>query len=143
MLHVAGAGLLLCISLIVLAACGEEDGSRFQVIETYDALDEAEGDRKVLDQMRKMGSDLAKPTDVRWYVYVPTKSDAETLATNARGQGWRVDLDESATGDNWLCLCSRDAAPNPETIAAMRSELAACAETPDVDIDGWEAAITK
>jgi hypothetical protein len=109
----------------------------------YDPAVAGEGDRLVLAHMQRAGADLSKPTDVRWYVYFPTKPAAQLFMGKARVAGWKVALERGETADAWLCTCSRDAVPSLAAVADMRRQLATCAVGLEPRIDGWEAAITK
>ena len=135
--------LVLC--LLLLIGCGDErsGGVDATVLETYDPGDEADGDRRVLEQLERAGADLTKETDVRWYVYFAEKRQVSQFNECVRGQGWTTSIELGARPGSWGCICSRDAVPSLATIAEMRSRLAACAEGLDADIDGWEAAVTK
>ncbi len=137
--------LLVLLACLALPACGEDapppDDPR--VLDMYDPAAAGELDRMVLDRMRAAGADLSKPTDVRWYLYFPTKPAAQLFMGKARVAGWKADLSEGETPESWLCQCSREAVPSLRRIAAMRKELATCAVGLKPKIDGWEAAITK
>ncbi|MDJ0521224.1 MAG: ribonuclease E inhibitor RraB [Planctomycetota bacterium] len=134
---------------VLVAGCGDDattDGGSdtgHEILDRYDPSVPGEGDRKVLEQMKKAGADMSKPTDIRWYVYMPRTADAQAYAAKAREAGWKVEVDEGADENSWLCLCSRDAVPSLETIGKMKAQLASFAGGTEIDIDGWEAAITK
>ena len=143
-MHAAIKMFLVCLTAVLLAACGEDstsNGPRFEIVDEFEG--ESEGDRRVLEHMRKAGADLSKETDVRWYVYLPERASAETFAEKARAGGWTVAVREGADGTSWLALCSRAAVPAAETIRNMRKSLSAWGEGLEADVDGWEAAIQK
>ncbi|HLA72603.1 MAG TPA: ribonuclease E inhibitor RraB [Steroidobacteraceae bacterium] len=57
-------------------------------------------DARLIDQLRKRGSDPFKPHDVDFFLAFPSAEAAEQLATQLRGEGFDADLvDEPQNGD--------------------------------------------
>jgi hypothetical protein len=57
-------------------------------------------DAKLIDQLRKRGSDPFKPHDVDFFLAFPSAEAAEQLAVQLRGEGFNADIvDEPQNGD--------------------------------------------
>jgi hypothetical protein len=57
-------------------------------------------DARLIDQLRKRGSDPFKPHDVDFFLAFPSAEAAEQLAAQLRGEGFDADLvDEPQNGD--------------------------------------------
>jgi hypothetical protein len=91
--------------------------------------------------LREHGSDLSKPTDIRWFVYFPTQATARAFAGKAHEAGYRTEVRRSRR--QWLCIASRDAVPSLKRIRAMETELGARARAVGGEVDGWEAAVQE
>jgi hypothetical protein len=52
-------------------------------------------DARLIDQLRKRGSDPFKPHDVDFFLAFPTSEAAEQLATQLRGEGFDADVHDS------------------------------------------------
>jgi rhodanese-related sulfurtransferase len=106
-------------------------------------FDPVEADDLVLDQLRKLGTDLTKPRDARFYLYVRTEGDARAAADELRAEGYATVVEPSATprGEHpWLALASRDMVVDADTIAEARRLFGDLAERYSGEYDGWEAA---
>jgi hypothetical protein len=101
-------------------------------------------DVAVLKQLRRHGSDLNKPTHVRFYLYVPTKSGASRIAERWVDGALVAEVCASASGDgSWLCLFQGNLVPTESALRHYRAVFEALAAGEGGEYDGWEAAITK
>jgi hypothetical protein len=64
-------------------------------------FDSVEADDLVLDQLRRLGKDLTKPRDARFYLYVRTEEDARAAADELRAEGYTTEVEPSADYDGW------------------------------------------
>lgn len=94
-------------------------------------------------QLASAGGDLAKPTDVVNYLYLPDEERAQKAGGDLRAAGFTVEVRPAATGQNWLAKANRDMIPSSENIAQMRILFENLAIKLGGDYDGWEAAVTK
>jgi hypothetical protein len=102
-----------------------------------------EGDRQVLDQLRKAGADLTRPTEVNFYLYFKDRQAADSAAAHA-SEGPLVAMVRRAGDDSaWLCLVSGQMVPTEAAIHANAVRLLALAQAHGGDYDGWEAAVVK
>lgn len=100
-------------------------------------------DRMTLQQLGKAGANLARPTDVVNYLYVPTEVLAQTAGAELRQAGFTVEVRPAATGSNWLALARIDMVPSAENIRLLRTRFEALAVKLGGEYDGWEAAVTS
>ncbi len=100
-------------------------------------------DQQTLEQLAKAGADLAKPTEVINYLYVPDEARARSAAGELEQAGYHVEVRTAATGPSWLALAKIEMVPSLENIALLRGRFESLAERLSGDYDGWEAAVTK
>jgi rhodanese-related sulfurtransferase len=100
-------------------------------------------DQLTLQQLAKAGGNLAMPTDVVNYLYLPSEQLAQAAAAELREAGYSVEVRPAATGSNWLALARIDLVPSPENIQLLRDRFEALAAKSGGEYDGWEAAVTK
>jgi hypothetical protein len=100
-------------------------------------------DLAVLEQLRSAGSDLSKPTEIDFYLYLPYESDAQATAGELRSLGYDVALKEGANGETWLCLATRTMTPTAQGIADARVMFERIARRYGGVFDGWNAAIVR
>jgi hypothetical protein len=100
-------------------------------------------DQLTLQQLRGAGANLAKPTDVVNYLYLPTEPLAQAAGAELRQAGFTVEVRPAATGSNWLALARMDLVPSPENIELLRKRFEGLATKFGGEYDGWEAAVTQ
>ena len=139
--------ILALVALLVLIAIFVRSRSRgFQInrIESGKGdIGSLEGDQQVLEQLRKTGADLTKPTEVNFYLYFKDRQAADSAAAHA-GEGPLVATVRRAGDDSaWLCFVSGQMVPSEAAIHAHSVRLLALARAHGGEYDGWEAAVTK
>jgi rhodanese-related sulfurtransferase len=100
-------------------------------------------DQLTLEQLAKAGANLAKPTEVIIYLYLPDEARARTAADELEQAGYHVDVRTAATGPSWLALATINMVPSLENIALLRGRFESLASRLGGDYDGWEAAVTR
>lgn len=103
----------------------------------------AEGDRMVIEELRKAGSDLSHPSHLRHYLYFRTEESARAAGEELRAGEFEVGVDRAARGRTWLALAEHDLLLTEEAIAGVRSQLEDLAERLGGEYDGWEAAVNE
>jgi len=103
----------------------------------------ADLDELTLQQLAKAGGDLAKPTEIVNYLYLPDETRAKQAGAELSQAGYRVEVRSAATGPNWLALAKIDLVPSDENIEMLRVRFESIATRLGGDYDGWEAAVTK
>ncbi len=102
----------------------------------------ADRDQHVIDALRDAGADLARPREIRHYLYFDTEHSAREGARHVASSDRTIEVRPSADGRTWLVLVTHEEIAGPEVIAALREELATAAASHDGQYDGWEAAAT-
>jgi hypothetical protein len=98
-------------------------------------------DQATLDQLREAGSDLSKPHPFDFYLYHPEQSGAEQLCSALRSDGFQVSVQESAIGDDWLCLASFTMYPTIENLTELDTTFARLIDQYGGEYDGWETLV--
>jgi hypothetical protein len=106
-------------------------------------ISKADLDALTTHQLAKAGADLAKPTEIVNYLYLPDEARARQAGAELSQAGYRVQVRPAATGKDWLALATIDLVPSDENIEMLRSRFEAIASRLGGEYDGWEAAVTK
>ena len=117
---------------------------------TGQARSGAEGDRLVIEQLRQAGADVSKRTNLIFYLYIPSRADAESAGSDLESAGYSVQVEDPlgklTDGTSSLDYCvvaSRTQVPSLENVSRARAEFERLARLYHGDYDGWEAAITR
>ena len=100
-------------------------------------------DEAVLDQLRRAGSDLTKPHEISFYVYLPDKQSAQEAERRIRSDGDQTVVRLGADDTSWLCLITRTMIPEFNSLVAVGREIAAVAQDLGGEYDGWETVVVK
>lgn len=100
-------------------------------------------DDAVIEHLRIAGSDLSKPHPIDFYLYAPTQDSAERIARVLSNKGFKVKVEQAATGTDWLALATKEVIPTSVALADLRRELTVLALHEHGDYDGWEAPVVK
>ena len=100
-------------------------------------------DAQVITQLRKAGSNLSKPHDVEFFLYVPTPEAAERLASKLRALHFGTKVDRAAQGPGWLVLATKSMIPTESAMVALRVQFTALAAEEKGEYDGWGTPIVK
>ena len=102
------------------------------------------GDLQTLEAMKSHGANLLKPTEVNFYLYLPSQDAAEQAVAEARRSGYVAEVRSPLPGyETWLCFATRDMVPSIGAIELARVGFEALAARLGGDFDGWEAAIAR
>jgi len=102
-----------------------------------------EGDRQVLEHLRKAGADLSKATEVNFYLYFKDRQAADSAAAHAGAGPLVAIVRRGADDSSWLCFVSGRMVPNEGAIHSHAVRLLELARVHGGEYDGWEAAIAK
>jgi hypothetical protein len=150
------AGLVLLIVIVAAVAVAwiavrRDRAPRLVPIAGTAALSDDAADAEILVQLRSAGADLAKPTEIRHYLYVPTRAQAEQAAAELAARGFVPELlppvgpqpGDHGYGTDWAVVATETQVPSPKHIRATRTVFARLATTFGGVYDGWEAAVTR
>lgn len=99
--------------------------------------DAREADVRVLEALRELGCDPAKPRGVRHFVYLPDALGAGEVADALEREGWDTSVRESE--DVCLLVASSSYTLTEPLVHQTRSRLEALADAYGGQYDGWEA----
>jgi hypothetical protein len=90
------------------------------------------------DQLRKAGADLTVPHVTRHFLYVPGVKAAQQVARRLKTTGRSVDIETSARRGFWLVVVSQSMVLTTESLASVRTELEAVAQSVGGHYDRWQ-----
>lgn len=100
-------------------------------------------DAAVLHELEKAGADLARPTEIAHYLYVPSEQIAHDGEIELVAAGYRCEVRRAARGPGWLVLAKIDLVPSRDVIAQARGRFEDLATRLGGEYDGWEAAVSR
>jgi hypothetical protein len=105
-------------------------------------------DESVLKALAAAGSDLTRHTDIIFYVYVPTREDADRCCATLWEHGYRAHvgqplgaLPDGTTESRWSVVSHLEAVPSGATLGAARELMSTLASECAGEYDGWQAAL--
>jgi len=132
--------LALVAALAVVASGCADRGEK--VVVQGDA-EEVARDSAVLDQLRAAGSNLAKPHRIAFYLYLPSKPEADAAEAELRSMGYSVEVRKGPDDIHWLCLATRTMVPTVQGLTDARVVFKGLAQRYKGAYDGWQAAIER
>jgi hypothetical protein len=98
-------------------------------------------DARLIDQLRKRGSDPFKAHDVDFFLAFPTSGAAEDLATQLRSEGFDADVvDEPESGDlRWSLHAHKSMKLTVPDMQELSRRLTEAATARQGRYDGWSA----
>ena len=103
----------------------------------------ADLDQQVLDQLKKAGSDLAKPHNIEFFLYFPSEASAKEAAKNIQDNVDSVKVELGADKKNWLCFANKRMIPEHEKLVALRKLFNEIARNGSGVYDGWGTEVVK
>ncbi|MEW5789018.1 MAG: ribonuclease E inhibitor RraB [Pseudomonadota bacterium] len=101
-------------------------------------------DVAVLSLLRQAGSDLNKPHEIEFFLYLPNQAAAERVATKLVHQGFGTSVSAAASGKSgWLLLATRTMVPGVAELVRLRALLSAHASAEQGEYDGWSTPAVK
>lgn len=111
---------------------------------------EGDDDERVLRALASAGSDLSKSTDIVFYLYVPTREDADRCYVALWEAGYRSrvsaplgELPNGLSESRWSVISHLEAVPTLATIHTSQDLMEQLARQVGGEFDGWEAAIAS
>jgi regulator of ribonuclease activity B len=129
--------LAAALAAVTFACGGREEKKSVAPVEAAEAAQ----DQEVLDQLRSAGSNVAKPHQIEFYMYLPSQVDAEGAEAELRALGYGVTVRVAPDNIHWLCIASRKMLPTIEGLTDARGVLKGMAMRYRGAYAGWEAAI--
>lgn len=105
---------------------------------------ETDPDVLVLTQLRNAGSNLGKPHDIEFFMYLPNEAAASRVATRLRVDGFGVAVSPAAgSGSDWLALATRSMVPEAKELARLRNLFTLLSSAEKGNYDGWGTPVVK
>jgi hypothetical protein len=111
--------------------------------ETRVAANHEDPDAKVLEQLKKAGSNLSKPHPLEFFLYFPREQAARKAADQLRAKRFTATVDRAAQGDSWLCFATKTMVPELAALQRIRADFNAVAEALGGEYDGWGTPVVK
>ena len=144
----------VCALLVgMLASCSSSNHPGMTVLKRLPAQSDpadAFDDQAVLAQMKAGGDNLSKATDIVFFLYIPSGTDALASAAALRKVGFESAIhaplgkvSDGTTEDRWSVVSHLTAVPTLKTIHHAAAIMTALARRYHGDYDGWEAEVEK
>jgi Regulator of ribonuclease activity B len=117
-------------------------------LQTDPKLSDDQNDEAVLARLRARGSDLSKPTDVIFYLYIPSKTDATMAASILYHDGYTPEVEEplgllsdGTVELRYSVVAHFQEAPSLPNLRKNRELYSSLAKRFHGEYDGWEAQL--
>ncbi|MBV8368430.1 MAG: ribonuclease E inhibitor RraB [Candidatus Eremiobacteraeota bacterium] len=107
-------------------------------------------DRAVIAALRKAGSDVSRPTNIRHYFYMPTEREAGAVALTLRAYGYHAwveaplgKLSDGRAYNDWAVIAEKTAVPSLQTFRDTRPIFDELVVKYHGRYDGWEAQLQR
>ncbi len=101
----------------------------------------AKADKGVLELLGDLDSDVTKPYEVSFWIYIPTEGEAYKAVAELTKQGFDLEVHPSVAGEDWLCLAYKNMVLTLWEIEQLRTQLTILAELHGGRFDGWETKV--
>ena len=128
--------LLITVAIVAAALLAPRLYARWQ-------RRQADPDASTLRQLQHAGSDLTKPHEPEFFLYIPTEAGARKIAGTLIAQGFKTDVHQTESGKDWLCKATKRMVLTKEALAKLRQEFLALLKPFGGDYDGWGAEVVK
>lgn len=95
----------------------------------------------VIELLKRAGSDLTKPHEFDFYLYLPSEAVARQAAEKVRASEYAAQVRPSGKGNRWLCLASATIVPENASLSEIGDFFERIAAALDGDFDGWETKV--
>jgi rhodanese-related sulfurtransferase len=144
---------VLAFGIAPLYGCARlSNGSQnsYENLQSNPKQSDDQNDQAVLAQLRAKGSDLSKPTDVAFYLYIPARRDADSAAQVLRNSGYTAEVQEplgklsdGTYESRYSVVAHIQEVPSMHNLKMNRALYKSLAQRYKGLYDGWEAAIAQ
>ena len=94
-------------------------------------------DGRVLQQLVAAGSDLSKPHNVEFFLYLPDQERATKTCGALQADGYAGEVQRDARGGQWECMATRRLVPTHAEIVAISRRMEDLAKVHGGTYKGW------
>ncbi len=94
-------------------------------------------DSQVLKQLVAAGSDLTKPHNAEFFLYLPDQERATQACNTLKAEGYAGKVQEAAQRQQWQCMATRSLVPSHQEIVAISRRMEELAKIHGRTYDGW------
>lgn len=100
---------------------------------------EDDWDARMIERLRRSGMDPFKPVDVDFFLAVPSKDRAETMASRLRAEGFETDIRElrDSVDQTWSVHALKNMSLNAHGMREVSTRLRQLADEVGGRYDGW------
>jgi hypothetical protein len=107
------------------------------------ARGQTDPDAATIHQLQKAGSDLTKPHEPEFFLYLPTEVTARQVADSLTHLGFTTQAKHAEQGTDWLCRATKRMILTHDALAKLRLDFIALLTPLGGDYDGWGAEVVK
>ncbi|MDH7453707.1 ribonuclease E inhibitor RraB [Luteimonas composti] len=101
-------------------------------------------DARVIENLISAGSDISKPHNIDFFMFMPSKSKAKSAAAEMEKLGYTIaSIDRDAGQSQWQIHAIRVMAPQLDAMTATTRTLESVAAKHGGDYDGWGASVVE
>lgn len=101
-------------------------------------------DARVIENLVAAGSDISKPHNIDFFMFLPSKATAKAAAADIEQLGYTTASVERPSGQpRWQLHATRVMAPQLESMTATTRTLEALAAKYGGDYDGWGTGVVE
>lgn len=98
--------------------------------------------KDIVKQLKRVKSDLSKSHGFDFYLYFPTRYEANEATIELLMEGLTCEVKPGVTND-WLCLASIQLVPEVTELARLENIFVTIAAAHNGEYDGWESNVIK
>lgn len=99
-------------------------------------------DKRVLDKLYQLGSDLSKLHHIDFFLYFPSEEKAQLAGNVIEREGFEIEIQPSAGKEQWLCLAMKKMVPDKKELIEIRKWFESIAKELNGEYDGWGTIVT-
>lgn len=132
--------VVACIAAIVLRRARGSSASP----EITGSVTSEKGELPALEALRDAGTDLAKPTEISYYLVFPDSASAGRAADSVRASSkFETEILASRGRMEWVCLASARMVPEQSAMLETTKRFKALAASFGGRFDRWEAEVAQ
>jgi hypothetical protein len=97
----------------------------------------------IINQLKRTKSNLSKPHNFDFYLYFPTRYEANQATIELLMEGLNCEMKPGAVGNDWLCLVSIQLVPEETELAKLENIFVKIATAHHGEYDGWESNVVQ